>query len=79
MTGEVTLRGKVLPVGGIREKVLAAYRAGIRRVILPKGNESDLDDVPRDVRGKMRFDLVGDVGEVFRIALKKRPVSPPGK
>jgi ATP-dependent Lon protease len=79
MTGEISLQGWVLPVGGIREKVLAAYRAGIKRVILPKGNESDLDDVPRDVRGKMRFDLVGDVGEVFGIALKKKPVSRPGK
>lgn len=71
MTGEISLRGQVLPVGGIREKVLAAYRAGIKHVILPKGNESDLADVPREVRGKMRFHLVGEVAEVFKIALQK--------
>ena len=69
MTGEISLRGIVLPVGGIREKVLAAYRAGIRNVILPKGNESDLTDVPKDVVSKMRFQLVEEAVEVFRIAL----------
>ena len=80
MTGEISLRGQVLPVGGIREKVLAAYRAGIKHVILPKGNESDLADVPREVRGKMRFHLAGEVAEVFKIALQKarKPVRAKG-
>jgi ATP-dependent Lon protease len=76
MTGEISLQGRVLPVGGIREKVLAAYRAGLRQVIVPRGNESDLDEVPREVRAKMRFHLVGEVAEVLRIALlKKRTAS----
>jgi ATP-dependent Lon protease len=70
MTGEISLRGKVLPVGSIREKLLAAHRAHIRHVILPKGNESDLADVPREVRAKLRLHLVEEVGEVFRIALR---------
>jgi len=73
MTGEISLQGRVLPVGGIREKILAAYRAGIKHVILPKSNESDLMDVPGEVRGKLKFHLVGDVGEVFKLALAKKP------
>ena len=76
MTGEISLRGKVLPVGSIREKLLAAHRAQIRHVILPKGNESDLADVPREVTAKLRLHLVEEVSEVFRIALraaKKKP------
>jgi ATP-dependent Lon protease len=70
MTGEISLRGKVLPVGSIREKLLAAHRAHIRHVILPKGNESDLADVPREVSAKLRLHLVEEVSEVFRIALR---------
>ena len=73
MTGEISLRGQVLPIGGLREKVLAAYRAGITHVILPRGNESDLADVPRDVLDKMHTHLVEEVVEVFRIALEKKP------
>jgi ATP-dependent Lon protease len=69
MTGEVTLRGKVLEVGGIKEKVLAAYRAGIRRLILPRGNERDLRDVPDDVRRRIHFDYVERMEEVIKIAL----------
>ena len=69
MTGEITLRGKVLPVGGIKEKVLAAHRAGIRTVILPRRNERDLDDVPAELRRDLRFILVDDAGEVLREAL----------
>jgi len=72
MTGEISLRGWVYPVGGIREKVLAAYRAGITHVILPKGNESDLTDVPPDVLSKMHPHLVTEVSEVFEIALLKK-------
>ena len=69
MTGEITLRGKVLPVGGIKEKVLAAHRAGIGTVILPRRNEHDLDDVPAEVRTALRMVLVDDADEVLRQAL----------
>lgn len=69
MTGEITLRGRVLPVGGIKEKILAAHRAGIRSVILPKENESDLDDIPADVRKEMSFTLVTHADEVLENAL----------
>ncbi|MFZ1128035.1 endopeptidase La [Methanoregula sp.] len=69
MTGEITLSGAVLPVGGIKEKVLAAHRAGIRKVILPKENERDLQDVPEDVRGELAFVPVGTVEEVLKEAL----------
>jgi ATP-dependent Lon protease len=69
MTGEITLSGAVLPVGGIKEKVLAAHRAGITKVILPKENERDLEDVPADVRNDLTFVLVNSVDEVLKEAL----------
>lgn len=69
MTGEVTLRGKILDIGGVKEKMLAAYRAGLYNVILPAGNERDLRDVPDDVRDGMTFHFVHHMDEVFRIAL----------
>jgi ATP-dependent Lon protease len=69
MTGEITLTGQVLPIGGVREKVLAAQRAGIGTVILPKENEGDLDDLPKDVRREMRFVLADAIDEVIRAAL----------
>jgi ATP-dependent Lon protease len=69
MTGEITLRGKVLPVGGVKDKILAAARAGITRVILPADNERDLDEIPRDVRDKMEFHLVESMDEVVLVAL----------
>src|SRR3954447_4808323 len=69
MTGEITLRGKVLPVGGVKDKILAAARAGISRVILPADNERDLDEIPSDVREKMEFHLVESMDEVTTIAL----------
>ena len=72
MTGEISLRGRVLPVGGIHEKVLAAYRAGIREVILPKANESEITEMPREVRQHLRIHLVSEVVEVFQIALGKK-------
>ena len=74
MTGEITLRGRVLPVGGIKEKVLAAHRAGIRIVILPKENERDLEDIPENVRKEMTFNLVKHADEVLEIALLKKKV-----
>jgi ATP-dependent Lon protease len=69
MTGEITLRGKVLPVGGIKEKVLAAHRAGLRSVILPHRNERDVEDVPTEVRRDVQFVFVEDAAEVLRHAL----------
>ena len=69
MTGEVTLRGKVLEIGGVKEKVLAAYRAGLRQIIMPKANEKDLRDVPDEVRKNMAFSFVGTMDEVLHFAL----------
>jgi ATP-dependent Lon protease len=69
MTGEVTLQGRVLPIGGVKQKVLAAQRAGLDTVILPKRNGPDLDDVPEAVRDVMTFHLVDDVRDVFALAL----------
>ena len=69
MTGEVTLRGRVLPIGGLKEKVLGAHRAGIRRVLVPKRNEADLDDIPADLRKEMSILLVESIDEVLREAL----------
>ncbi|MCI9476993.1 MAG: endopeptidase La [Emergencia sp.] len=71
MTGEVTLRGKVLPVGGIREKVLAAHRAGIKKVLLPKDNAPDIDEIPNTVRRKMEFVLIDHVSSALSEALVK--------
>jgi ATP-dependent Lon protease len=71
MTGEVTLQGRVLPIGGVKQKVLAAHRAGLREVVLPKRNEPDIDDVPESVRNDMTFHPVSDVSEVLQIALEQ--------
>jgi ATP-dependent Lon protease len=70
MTGEVTLQGRVLPIGGVKQKVLAAHRAGLTEVILPARNEADLDDLPATVRDQMTFHLAGEVGDVLAIALE---------
>ena len=72
MTGEVTLQGRVLPIGGLKQKVLAAHAAGLTEVILPVRNEADLDDVPADVREHMTFHAVASVDEVLGLALEQR-------
>ncbi len=77
MTGEITLRGQVLPVGGIKEKVLAAHRAGLKTIILPKGNEADLEDLPEEVHNAIQFILVERVDEVLEHALEQKLSSLP--
>jgi ATP-dependent Lon protease len=71
MTGEVTLRGRVLPIGGLKEKALAALRADIDKVIIPELNKKDLVEIPQDIRDKMHFYPVKDMDEVVRIAFGK--------
>jgi ATP-dependent Lon protease len=69
MTGEITLRGRVLPIGGVKEKVLGAHRAGITTIILPKDNEADMEDIPEDVRQHLEFHCVSTLDELFKVAL----------
>ena len=71
MTGEVTLRGRVMPIGGLKEKTLAARRAGIKTVILPKENEKDLEDLPKYLRKDMQFIFATTVDDVLAAALRK--------
>ena len=73
MTGEITLRGRALPIGGLKEKVLGAHRAGIKEIILPKANEGDIEDVPEEVRNVLKFHPVETLSEVLDIALVKPP------
>ncbi len=77
MTGEITLSGLVFPIGGIKEKVLAAHRASIRRVIVPARNEADLEDVPEDVRRELEIVLVNKIGEAIDAALERLVSNPP--
>jgi ATP-dependent Lon protease len=70
MTGEITLQGKVLPIGGVKQKVLAAHRAGLKEVIVPRRNEADLDDVPDKVREEMTFVIADTVGDVLEASLQ---------
>jgi ATP-dependent Lon protease len=74
MTGEITLRGKVLPIGGVKEKLLAAHRAGMKEVILPKENEKDLQDIPQDILDTLKINLVETMDEVLQVALERLPV-----
>jgi ATP-dependent Lon protease len=76
MTGEITLRGNILPVGGIKEKLLAAHRAGIREVLMPAKNERDLDDVPKDIKAELKIHLIKRIDEVLPIVLEP-PLAPP--
>ena len=75
MTGEVTLQGRVLPIGGLKQKVLAAHAAGLTEVILPERNEPDLDDVPVEVRHQMRFHPVSSIEDVLALALEAEPLA----
>ncbi len=75
MTGEITLRGKVLPIGGVKEKVLAAHRLGIRTIILPRDNEKDLADIPEDIQKTLEFRLVETMDDVLQIALEREAPS----
>jgi ATP-dependent Lon protease len=77
MTGEISLSGLVLPVGGIKEKVLAAHRAGIKRIILPKANEKDLKDVPQEVREELTFILAERIEEVLPAAFNQDAATTP--
>ena len=75
MTGETTLRGRVLPVGGIKEKVLAAHRAGIKRIILPERCAADLREVPESARAELEFVFVKRLEEVLEAALERSPIA----
>lgn len=74
MTGEITLSGNVLPIGGLKEKALAAYRAGVKRVIIPSGNAEDISDIPQEIVGEMQFIPVDDINQVLENALVIMPV-----
>jgi ATP-dependent Lon protease len=73
MTGEISLRGRVLPIGGLKEKTLAAHRAGIKRVIVPERNKADLEEVPREVLDELEFVFVKQLDEVLEAALESVP------
>lgn len=73
MTGEITLRGLVMPVGGIKEKVLAAHRAGLKTILLPRQNELDLEDLPEDIRQDIDFKLIDTIDDALREAFAESP------
>ena len=85
MTGEITLRGRVLPIGGVKEKALAAMRAQISTILLPERNKKDIEEIPKDIQKKLNFIFVKHMDDVLKIALKKKvkavkkPISPLGK
>src|SRR6185369_6198843 len=75
MTGEVTLRGRVLEIGGVKEKVIAAHRAGLKTIILPKGNKKDMEDVPQEVKDEVHFIFAEKLSDVLPVALTKWPIA----
>jgi ATP-dependent Lon protease len=77
MTGEITLSGLVFPVGGIKEKVLAAYRAGVRRILLPARNEADIEEIPEDVRNELEIVFISRINEVIDMGLEVLVANPP--
>jgi ATP-dependent Lon protease len=78
MTGEITLRGRVLPIGGVKEKLLAAHRFGIDTIIMPRENEKDLPEVPEEVRNALNINLVDTIDEVINLALEEQQAPPDG-
>ena len=72
MTGEITLRGKVLEIGGVKEKVLAAHRAGLKTIVLPKANKKDLEDIPKKIRGSLKFIFVDELSQALKVVLRKK-------
>jgi ATP-dependent Lon protease len=74
MTGEITLQGRVLPIGGLKQKVLAAHAAGITDIIIPERNRADLDDIPDKVKEEVTFHPVISIDEVLQLALEEKPV-----
>jgi ATP-dependent Lon protease len=78
MTGEITLRGRVLEIGGVKEKVIAAHRAGLKTVIMPKDNKKDIEDIPKQIISDLNFVFVKNMDEVLNTALTKKPGSPTG-
>ena len=79
MTGEITLSGLVFPVGGVKEKILSAHRAGIRRIILPQKNEADIEEIPEDVKSELEFVMAARIDDVLDAALEAQPTEPKGK
>src|SRR3970282_1729578 len=81
MTGEITLRGKVLPIGGVKEKLLAAHRAGVKTILVPKDNEKDLADIPKNVLDALDLYLVEHMDEVLKVALAEQAtrITPPAE
>ena len=76
MTGEITLRGRVLPIGGVKEKVLGALRAGMTTIVIPKENEADLEDVPDEAKQKLTFHTVETLEDVLKLALVDETAAP---
>jgi ATP-dependent Lon protease len=77
MTGEITVRGRVLPIGGLKEKLLAAHRQGIYHLVLPKDNEKDLPEIPENVLKQMKLHFVSSMDEVLKVALEREIVALP--
>ncbi|MFU8897108.1 MAG: S16 family serine protease, partial [Gammaproteobacteria bacterium] len=75
MTGEITLRGEVLPIGGLKEKLLAAHRGGITTVVIPEENEKDLVEIPKNIKGKLEIKPVKWIDQVLEVALKHAPTA----